>query len=225
MNGNVTINSIFDSEAINKVLLNLQSQQAIVVILKKEYHADLQLYEWTSGRWQLIDQMQANIGKNGMGKIKEGDQKSPTGIFTLGSAFGNAPLPEEIKYPYRILTKQDYWVDDSKSRYYNLWVEHKKDKKKEWNSAEWLWQETICYKYAVIINYNLVRQPEKGSAIFLHIWVDENSPTHGCTAVSEENMVRILKWLVFDKKPVIIQGTYNDILSIIKEQIIPIYQV
>ena len=84
---------------------------------------------------------------------------------------------------------------------------------KDWDSAECLWQETICYQHAVIINFNSEREPGKGSAIFLHVWKDENSSTQGCTAVSAENMIRILKWLDINKQPVIIQGTFKDIIS------------
>jgi hypothetical protein len=75
----------------------------------------------------------------------------------------------------------------------------------------------------VIINYNLARLPGKGSAIFLHVWNDEKSPTQGCTAVSEANMIAILKWLDFAKKPVIIQGRYEDLVSITREQVSPLY--
>ena len=206
-----------NSDAIIQVLNQLQSQQAIVVIWEKEFRANLGLYESVDGSWKLVAQMPANVGRNGVGKTKEGDQKSPTGIFSLAAAFGNAPPPEGTKYPYIQLTQQDYWVDDSRSIYYNKWVRLQDGYLKDWNSAECLWQETTCYKHAVIINYNSVREPEKGSAIFLHVWADENSPTHGCTAVAEENMVRILKWLDCEKKPVIIQGTYEDVISITKE--------
>jgi L,D-peptidoglycan transpeptidase YkuD (ErfK/YbiS/YcfS/YnhG family) len=211
---NITSNNVSEkNQAIIQVLNQLQSQQAIVVLWKKAYYADIRLYEWMNGSWQFIDQMPANVGRNGMGKTKEGDQKSPSGIFTLATAFGIAPKLEGSNYPYRMLTPQDYWVDDSRSIDYNSWVRYQEGDPKDWQSAEWLWKETSCYQHAVIINYNWAREPGKGSAIFLHVWKDEHSPTHGCTAVSEGNMTRILKWLDFDKKPVIIQGAYQDVIS------------
>jgi L,D-peptidoglycan transpeptidase YkuD (ErfK/YbiS/YcfS/YnhG family) len=207
-----------NNDVIIRVLNQLQSRQAIVVIWDKDIRADLRLYERANGGWEFIGRMLANVGRNGVGKTKEGDQKSPAGIFSLGSAFGNAPAPEGCRYPYRMLTEEDYWVDDSRSKYYNQWVKFKDGDWKDWESAECLWREKVCYKYAVIINYNLARQEGKGSAIFLHVWAGENSPTQGCTAVSEEDMIRILRWLEFDKKPVIVQGTYEDVVGIIKEQ-------
>jgi L,D-peptidoglycan transpeptidase YkuD (ErfK/YbiS/YcfS/YnhG family) len=217
MTGNFINDSFEDTQPIIRVLTHLQSQQAIVVIWERGFHADLRLYERVNGGWDFIGRMRANVGRNGMGKTKEGDLKSPTGIFSLGSAFGNAPPPEGCKYPYRMLTEEDYWVDDSRSKYYNQWVRFKDGDWKDWNSAEYLWKEEVCYKHAVAINYNLVREPGKGSAIFLHVWAGENSPTQGCTAVSEEEMIKILKWLDAEKKPVIIQGTYEDVVSIVRE--------
>lgn len=214
-----------NTDAIIRVLDQLKSRQAIVVIWEKGYHADLYLYESVNHKWTLADKIQANVGFKGMGKAVEGDQKSPVGIFFLATAFGIEPPPVGLKYPYRMVTGDDYWVDDSLSQFYNKWVRFKDGYWKDWNSAESLGRETVAYKYAVIINYNFARQPGKGSAIFLHVRKGESSPTGGCTAVPEEDMVRILQWLKFDKKPVIIQGSWADIMAISKDQITPLYGI
>jgi L,D-peptidoglycan transpeptidase YkuD (ErfK/YbiS/YcfS/YnhG family)/D-alanyl-D-alanine dipeptidase len=215
-------NLAVNGDAIIQVLNQLKSRQAIVVVWEKGYHADLYLYESVNHQWIVADKIQANVGLKGMGKTEEGDQKSPAGIFSLATAFGIAPPPAGINYPYRMITGDDYWVDDSLSQLYNKWVQFKDDYWKDWNSAEPLGRETIAYQYAVIINYNPARLPGKGSAIFLHVRTGEDSPTQGCTAVSEEDMVHILQWLDFDKKPVLLQGTWADITAISKEQTIPL---
>lgn len=215
--------SYTNSGAIIQVLDQLQSRQAMVVIWEKEYYAHLYLNESLNGCWKVVSQMGANIGRDGMGKTKEGDRKSPVGIFSLATAFGNAPPPAGINYPYRILTEYDYWVDDNRSQLYNQWVRFKGGYWKDWNSAECLGKETIAYKYAVIINYNTERQPEKGSAIFLHVRTGENIPTQGCTAVSETDMIKILQWLDFAKKPVLIQGSPADVMAVPEERIMSLY--
>ena len=46
--------------------------------------------------------------------------------------------------------------------------------------------------------------PGYGSAIFLHIWKKPGSPTAGCVAASEENILKILGWLKPDADPVIV---------------------
>jgi L,D-peptidoglycan transpeptidase YkuD (ErfK/YbiS/YcfS/YnhG family) len=206
-----------ESTAIIRVLNRLPSQQAVVVIGRSGFKADLNLYEHNGTEWSFIRRMPANIGGNGMGKTREGDQRSPSGIFSLGIAFGIAQQPEGTKYPYVLLTPQDYWVSDSKSKDYNRWVHYRegegKGEPRDWQNAERLVQETICYRYAVVINYNCAREPEKGSAIFLHVWRNENTPTQGCTAVSEADMVQILQWLDPQYAPVFIQGTLEDIVG------------
>jgi L,D-peptidoglycan transpeptidase YkuD (ErfK/YbiS/YcfS/YnhG family)/D-alanyl-D-alanine dipeptidase len=212
-----------DGGAIVQVLDRLQSQQAMIVIWETEYYARLYLNESLNGRWKVAGQMQANIGRDGMGKTKEGDCKSPTGIFSLASAFGIVPPPERLRYPYRMLTEYDYWVDDSQSQLYNQWVRFKGGYWKDWGSAECLGKEAIAYKYAVIINYNTERQPGKGSAIFLHVRTGEKNPTQGCTAVSESDMFEILHWLDFAKKPVLIQGSLADVMAVPEEQIMSLY--
>jgi L,D-peptidoglycan transpeptidase YkuD (ErfK/YbiS/YcfS/YnhG family) len=203
-----------ENTAIIRVLNRLPSQQALVVIGRSGFKADLNLYEHHGTEWGFLRRMPANIGGNGMGKTREGDQKSPVGIFSLGIAFGVASQPQDVKYPYVSLTPQDYWVSDSKSKDYNRWVHYREGEPKDWQSAEQLSQESVCYRHAVVINYNCSREPEKGSAIFLHVWRGENMPTQGCTAVSEADMIRILQWLDPQYAPVFIQGTLEDIIGL-----------
>lgn len=198
---------------ILKLLNRIPSGQALVMISRSGFKGDLGLYEQINGKWNMVANMSANIGLGGMGKTKEGDGKSPSGIFSLGIAFGLASLPEGAKYPYVSLTPEDYWVDDSQSADYNKWVHYHEGDPKDWQSAESLYREKICYRHAIVINYNASRDPGKGSAIFLHVWRNEDQPTQGCTAVSEENMRRILEWLDPGQAPFIIQGTAEDFLA------------
>jgi L,D-peptidoglycan transpeptidase YkuD (ErfK/YbiS/YcfS/YnhG family) len=202
--------------AILKLLGRLPSEQALVVMGCGGFKADMGLYEQQNGQWNMVAAVSANIGRGGMGKTLEGDGKSPSGIFSLGIAFGLVPAPEGTRYPYACLTPEDYWVDDSRSADYNKWVHYHDGNPKDWQSAEWLYQEKISYRHAVVINYNAAREPGKGSAIFLHVWKSEEQPTAGCTAVSEENLERILQWLDPRRAPFIIQGTPEDIIALAK---------
>ena len=47
----------------------------------------------SSGKWQQIISAHAYIGKNGWGKTREGDAKTPTGVYTFTQAFGINPDP------------------------------------------------------------------------------------------------------------------------------------
>ena len=46
-----------------------------------------------NGEWQQIMSTPGFIGKNGLGKEKEGDNKTPVGVFKFNYALGIAPDP------------------------------------------------------------------------------------------------------------------------------------
>ena len=51
---------------------------------------------------------------------KEGDLRSPAGIFELGGVYGTVPAPQKKRsMPYRRITPRDMWVDDPASPLYN----------------------------------------------------------------------------------------------------------
>ncbi len=162
--------------------------------------------ERTNGVWHLVFPVFAgSIGEKGfaaVGQKREGDGKSPTGIFPLGLAFGYDPSVE-TKMPYRQATSDDFWVDDANSEDYNKWV------KGEPQATSWekMKRDDDHYKYGVVIEYNMHPIVKgKGSGIFLHVWSHGDS-TLGCVSMPEEMILRILGWLDPAKKPLIIMGT------------------
>ena len=166
--------------------------------------------ERNDGMWHLVfPAFTGSIGEMGFAAIdekKEGDGKSPTGIFPLGMAFGYDPSVE-TKMPYRQATDDDFWVDDVNSEDYNKWV------KGEPNAASWekMKRDDDQYKYGVVIEYNMHPIVKgKGSAIFLHVWKSGDS-TLGCVSMSEEMILSILGWLDPAKKPLIIMGTESEL--------------
>ncbi|MBS4220503.1 SH3 domain-containing protein [Bacillus sp. FJAT-49711] len=168
--------------------------------------AEIRTFEKDSkGKWVPVLATTGYIGKYGFtSNMSEGGKKSPIGKYTIGTAFGSKKNPG-TKLSYRNITDDDVWVDDPKSSLYNTWQSRKKTKGK-WKSAENM--NIPAYTYGFVINYNTKRIPNKGSAIFFHIG---NSYTLGCTATSEANVVKILKWLDPKKNPVIIQTPIQDL--------------
>lgn len=159
----------------------------------------------TKGEWVPVLTTAGHIGKYGFtSNMSEGGKKSPIGKFTIGTAFGTEKNPG-TKLSYRKITNDDVWVDDPKSKLYNTW-QSKKKTSGQWKSAENM--NVPAYKYGFVIDYNTKRIPNKGSAIFFHIG---NSYTLGCTATSEANVVKILKWLDPSKNPVIIQTPIKEL--------------
>jgi L,D-peptidoglycan transpeptidase YkuD (ErfK/YbiS/YcfS/YnhG family) len=134
----------------------------------------------------------AYIVKNGATNNKiEGDGKTPLGEFELGI----------ILSMQKDITENMYWVDDSKSRYYNQLVDVTKVEK-DWETAEHLIDYPIEYEYLVEIKTNPDNIPQKGSAIFLHC--ENNKPTAGCVAVNRNVMKQIIE-NIDDKTKIIIR--------------------
>ncbi len=155
----------------------------------------------------------ATIGEKGFapfGQKREGDGRSPTGIFPLGTAFGYAPSAK-TRMPYRQATADDFWVDDPEAEDYNRWVRGKPRAA----SYENMKREDDLYKYGIVIEYNtnpIVKG--MGSAIFFHLWRGEGKGTLGCVAVSEDKMLKLLGWLDPNKKPLIVMGTESELRSL-----------
>jgi len=156
-----------------------------------------------------LEPFNAVIGRNGFapeGEKREGDGRTPSGIYPLKLAFG---YPESVntKMPYRQALSDDIWVDDPDADDYNRWTKINQTRAV---SFEMMRREDNLYKYGVVIEYNTAPViKENGSAIFLHIWKEKGAPTAGCVAVAEENMIKILEWLDPEKSPVIITGIHN----------------
>nr|WP_244502534.1 L,D-transpeptidase family protein [Streptomyces oceani] len=120
---------------------------------------------------------------------REGDKRSPTGVFTLTDAGGVLPDPGS-GLPYtqsESFTPPTYWPKKTR---------HDFDR-------------------VIAIDYNRVRgtspldptRPRgqsKGGGIWLH--VDHGSGTSGCVSISSAGMKRLLRTLDPDRRPVVVMG-------------------
>jgi len=204
------INNVVESFA-SKLKVANQTDQIITVAGTGGYNCKVVLHKKINEAWKEIVSVNGYVGKNGISDSKkEGDGKTPTGVYTFGTGFGVASNPGS-KIPYRKVTNYDYWVDDVNSKYYNQWVEINKIKDKDWKSAEHLASYPKAYKYAAVINYNTTNIVKgKGSAIFLH--TSTNGPTAGCVSVPESSMVSILKELNSNAR-IVIGKSMTDIMK------------
>jgi L,D-peptidoglycan transpeptidase YkuD (ErfK/YbiS/YcfS/YnhG family) len=205
----------FDTSAFLKSQTNKidKSKQIILIVDNNLFFfitTTLYAMEKHEDTWQIaFEPFNAVIGEKGFapsGEKKEGDGKTPSGIYPLKMTFGyDATIG--TKMPYRQALAEDIWVDDPQSDDYNHWV-----KKKETRAASYeiMRRNDNLYKYGIIIEYNTDPVIKgKGSAIFLHIWKRQDIPTAGCVAVSEENIIKILEWLDPAASPLIITGIRN----------------
>ena len=180
------------------------------------------LYERKNNRkrWKIKDSFAVVVGRAGIAKDsqinlpfdskmtvkKEGDGKSPAGIFSLGDVFSYHPL-RGLHTSFVQVDTNFYCVDDVASSYYNTLIV-KDTAKAAFNSFEYMKRKDSLYEYGIWVLYN--SNPAiagNGSCIFIHVWRNEHSGTAGCTAMAKENIVKLIYWLDKKKKPVLLQVT------------------
>jgi L,D-peptidoglycan transpeptidase YkuD (ErfK/YbiS/YcfS/YnhG family) len=209
----------------------LRNSRQCLVVIAKDWNSTTGVLRAfvrprTAGSWKIRGtDVPVVLGKSGLGwglglveakgggppKI-EGDNKVPAGIFRLGSAFGYAPAQRArwIKLPYVALTAETEGVDDPHSRYYNQLVERSKIARVDWRSSEQMRRPDDLYKWGIVVAHNSAATPGAGSCIFLHIWKDSSAATVGCTAMAEQNLIQLLRWLDPAAHPVLVQMPRRD---------------
>jgi zinc D-Ala-D-Ala dipeptidase len=177
-------------------------------------------FEKREGVWHLVgEKASVRLGKAGLAWgvglhptppaddpiKKEGDKKSPAGLFSLGTLFGTIPASEmtHLQMPYLFIDEQIEAVDDPTSLYYNQLASRKEVAECDWQSSEKM-AEDPSYKLGLVIEHNFPKPiPGCGSAIFLHI--TKEKATNGCTSMSRTNLEEVFSWLNQKKKPLILQ--------------------
>tara|TARA_Y100000590_G_scaffold255802_1_gene287285 strand:- start:7021 stop:7509 length:489 start_codon:yes stop_codon:yes gene_type:complete len=133
------------------------------------------------------------LGKKGItSNKKEGDNKTPRGLFILRSIMYR---PDKIKKPKTnlptfIIKKNHVCCDDPNNSNYNKIFETK-----DFYLSERLWRKDSLYDICIVIGYNdspIIKG--KGSAIFLHLMKKNSFSTEGCIAIKKKNMISLLKY-------------------------------
>lgn len=168
------------------------TDQIVLVEYTGGSSATLSVHEKLGGVWTQLLETSAYVGKNGIGKTKEGDKKTPVGTYNLNTPFGIKDDPGSI-LPYTKVTKYHYWCGSSSSEYYNKLVDSQVTGRSCTSSDEHLIDYKTVYNYCMFIDYNAEGKPGKGSCIFLHC-KGSKKYTAGCVAIGEESMKKIIQW-------------------------------
>ncbi len=178
------------------------ADQVITVVanVDDQSRATFNAYERVDGAWQLaFGPWDANVGTNGfapIGEKREGDGRTPSGVYGFDFAFGVQPDPG-VRLSYREITGPSIvWDDDPSSEHYNEWVDT--DTTDAGVDPEPMDNEP-AYSYGAVIAYNDDRTPGLGSAIFLH--VSTGSATLGCVSLPESQLLDVLRWLDPSARP------------------------
>ena len=202
-----------------------RSRQLVLVTTRgwDEVRGTLQRFARKNSKaaWRPVgEKIPVVVGRNGLGwgaglnaqtgggpSKKEGDGKSPAGVFSLGPAFGYAPASGAswLKVPYTPLADDTECVDDVNSRHYNLVVDRGGVRDVDWKSSERM-RAVEGYSWGVVVAHNADPPVAgRGSCIFLHIWAGPDKGTAGCTAMAQPNLEELLRWLDARKRPVLVQ--------------------
>ena len=142
---------------------------------------------------------------------REGDGKSPAGVFDLRVVTGYAKTaPPGTRMPYRQASLTLRCVDDVGSSHYNRLADEARTRK-DWSSAEDMRRRDDRYRLLVWVGHNDAPVvPGGGSCIFLHLRSGPGATIAGCTAFEPEPMERLLRWLGPAARPVLVQLPYAE---------------
>lgn len=140
---------------------------------------------------------------------REGDNRSPAGVFRLGTAFGYAP-GARTALPYLAADAGDYCIDVAGSPLYNRIVNtHDVGEAAVRGATEPMRRDLAfkgdqAYRRGFVIEQNPQNRPGGGSCVFAHLWRSPATPTAGCTAMTDAAMEQLLAWLDPKEHPVFV---------------------
>ena len=172
----------------------LEVPQLFAVAVYEKTTAWVSLHEKDeNGAWKMIMSTPGFIGKNGLGKTKEGDGMSPAGVFSFNRAFGIAADPG-CAIPYVQADENTYWSGDGREGMrYNELVSLNDYPDLNLEDSEHIVDYIFQYQYCLNISYNAEGTPGLGSAIFLHCLGDRKPYTGGCVAIPMEQMYYVMR--------------------------------
>ena len=163
----------------------------------------------SDGSWRMVMTTPGFIGKSGLGKTREGDAKTPTGVYRFNRAFGIADDPG-CAIPYVKVDEDTYWSGDVREGYHYNELVSLKDLPGldlESGDSEHIIDYPYHYQYCLNISYNEAGTPGLGSAIFLHCFGPAKPFTGGCVAIPEEQMCFVMQKI--DAETVVVIDTYE----------------
>lgn len=179
-------------EWVTKLEAANEAKQLFVVAGYERSTAWISMHEKNAdGSWKMIMSTPGFIGKEGLGKTKKGDGKTPVGTFTFNKAFGIADDPG-CAIPYTKVDDDTYWSGDNELQY-NQMVSIKDYPDLNTDDSEHIVDYQYEYQYCMNISYNEDGTAGKGSAIFLHCLGDRKPRTGGCVAIPEEQMYYVMQ--------------------------------
>jgi len=183
-----------------------------------------------SPHWHGVGEpLHVNLGRHGMawgrglhqperGPIKrEGDGRTPAGVFPLGSLFGYADKPPETaagSFPYIHIQAGTECVEDPRSPLYNRIVASRP-------KGAMLRADGV-FRLGFVIEQNAPEAiPGAGSCVFFHVQRGPAQATSGCTSASLPDLESLVSWLEPKSKPLLVQLPQEEYRRLRKDWALP----
>ena len=201
-----------------------RSSQCVVGIAESwdSSRVRLSYFEKSDGEWKRSDGVwKGRLGQKGLawgrglhqypaGAVlkKEGDGKSPAGVFDLGGVWGaHANVKKHPKTFYHQVTSRDLWVEDPESEYYNQFLSLDREPRTAWEKKARMRQDDYPHSLKMFIAHNAYPNVVAGggSSIFFHIWRrGGKAATAGCTTMPEGKLRRLVAKVDPGRRPLYI---------------------
>ncbi|HEY0334151.1 MAG TPA: L,D-transpeptidase family protein [Stenotrophomonas sp.] len=202
----------------------LEGAQQLIVVTTADWNTprgQLQGYgRDAQGRWQPSGPaFEVAIGRHGSAwgeglqpkqpngpQKREGDGRSPAGVYALGEAFGYAAAIDSAM-PYRQMQADSWCMDMPDSPLYNRIVDASQvgDQAVKGSSEpmrlDLHHDGDPRYREGLVIAHNAQAIPGRGSCIFAHLWRAPGEATAGCTAMAPASMAALMAWLQPTQQP------------------------
>lgn len=189
----------FNSWVSNLNVAKTTSQLIVVSVYNTNYATVSMHTKQSNGYWNDNYSVTGRVGKSGIDKVREGDGKTPTGIYSLHTAFGIKANPG-CPIGYTQVNNNHYWGGGNPA-YHNILVDASTIPNYNSSGAEHIISYGSVYNYCVAVGYNTEQIIGKGSAIFLHC--SGKGATAGCVSIPESNMIYTLQNIRSDTKIII----------------------
>ena len=168
------------------------AEQMIVVAGIQDSTAWISMHEKINGKWEMIMTTPGFIGKKGLGKVKEDDEKTPIGTFHFDYAFGIAPDPG-CAIPYVQVNEHHYWSGDFNYKYNQFMDVRQAPANFNKDRSERLIDYAPNYTYALSFDYNSECTHGKGYAFFMQCLSSAKPWTGGGIAIPEDKMLFVMQ--------------------------------
>ena len=146
--------------------------------------------------------------RTGERRKREGDKRTPAGVFRLTRPFGLAPNGNLPAYLH-LRKGKTFCVDDVRSPHYGRIVTRAEAGRG--TSGEDMATYRRLYSRGIVVDYPPNATERAGSCIFVHVWRSAVRGTAGCVAASERAVARMQQFAAgHDSAIVILPETARD---------------